>query len=47
MLPPEPGTARAEAPVPGQHSRAILGEHGYSAGEIEKMITGGIIATAR
>jgi len=47
MLPPTPGTARAEAPVPGQHSRAVLGEHGYTAGEIDTLIANGIIATTR
>jgi crotonobetainyl-CoA:carnitine CoA-transferase CaiB-like acyl-CoA transferase len=47
MLPPTPGTARAEAPVPGQHSRAVLGEHGYTAGEIDTLIANGTIATTR
>ena len=45
MLPPEPGTARAEAPVPGQHSRAILSEHGYTASEIDTLLANGTIAT--
>ncbi|TBR22296.1 MAG: hypothetical protein EPO10_28525, partial [Reyranella sp.] len=47
MLPPEPGTARAEAPVPGQHSRAILEEHGYSASEIDTLVAGGTVAATR
>jgi crotonobetainyl-CoA:carnitine CoA-transferase CaiB-like acyl-CoA transferase len=47
MLPPTPGTARAEAPVPGQHSRAVLGEHGYTDAEIDTLIANGTIATTR
>lgn len=47
VLPPVPGTSRAEAPVPGQHSRAILGEHGYSAGEIDALLAKGTIAATR
>ena len=47
MLPPAPGTARAEAPVPGQHSRAILQEHGYAASEIDTLIADGTVATTR
>ena len=47
MLPPAPGTARAEAPVPGQHSRAILGEHGYTIEEIDTLLANGTIATTR
>ena len=47
MLPPAPGTSRAEAPVPGQHSRAILGEHGYTDGEIDTLLASGTIAATR
>jgi crotonobetainyl-CoA:carnitine CoA-transferase CaiB-like acyl-CoA transferase len=47
MLPPTPGTARAEAPVPGQHSRAVLGEHGYTDAEIDALLDNGTIATTR
>jgi len=47
MLPPTPGTARAEAPVPGQHSRAVLGEHGYTDAEIDTLLNNGTIATTR
>lgn len=46
MLPPEPGTPRAEAPVPGQHSVAILAEHGYAAAEIAELLANGTVAAA-
>jgi crotonobetainyl-CoA:carnitine CoA-transferase CaiB-like acyl-CoA transferase len=32
------GTPRAATPVPGQHTRTILEEHGYSAEEIAGLI---------
>jgi crotonobetainyl-CoA:carnitine CoA-transferase CaiB-like acyl-CoA transferase len=47
MLPPQPDTPRAEAPVPGQHSEAILAEHGYTAAEIAALVGDGTIAVAR
>jgi crotonobetainyl-CoA:carnitine CoA-transferase CaiB-like acyl-CoA transferase len=47
MLPPAPGTTRAEAPVPGQHSRTILEEHGYATAEIDALIANGTVAATR
>ena len=47
MQPPAPGTSRADAPVPGQHSAAILAEHGYSPAEIEALMGNGTVAAAR
>jgi crotonobetainyl-CoA:carnitine CoA-transferase CaiB-like acyl-CoA transferase len=45
-LPPlQDGTPRATAPVTGQHSRAILAEHGYADAEIEALIAQGVLAT--
>jgi len=46
ILPPEPGTPRAEAPVPGQHSAAILAEHGYTAAEVATLLANGTVAAA-
>ncbi|MBY0325151.1 MAG: CoA transferase [Reyranella sp.] len=46
MLPPAPGTQRAEAPVPGQHSQAILAEHGFTSAEIAGLIAQGAVAVA-
>lgn len=42
--PPLGNTLRAQAPVPGQHSRAILGEHGYAPGEIDALLAQGTVA---
>ena len=47
MQPPAPGTSRADAPVPGQHSAAILAEHGYSPAEIASLLGNGTVAAAR
>ena len=45
--PPSPdGTPRGTAPVTGQHSTAILAEHGYSAAEIDTLLKQGIVAAA-
>ena len=45
-LPPlEDGMPRATAPVTGQHTRAILAEHGYADAEIEALIAQGVLAT--
>jgi len=45
--PPQPdGTPRATAPVPGQHTEAILAEHGFSAGEIAALLSQGTVAQA-
>ncbi|MGQ0583494.1 MAG: CaiB/BaiF CoA transferase family protein [Reyranella sp.] len=44
--PPAPeGTPRAEAPVPGQHTRAILAEHGFTPPEIATLLAEGVVAT--
>ena len=42
--PPLADTLRAQAPVPGQHSRAILGEHGYTPAEIDALLAQGTVA---
>src|SRR5471032_875 len=45
--PPQPdGTARATAPVPGQHTKAILAEHGFNAAEIAALLSQGTIGHA-
>lgn len=46
MLPPAPGTPRAEAPVPGQHTEAILAEHGFASAEIAALLARGTVASA-
>lgn len=38
------GTPRGTAPVPGQHTRALLAEHGYAAAEIEMLLSQGVVA---
>jgi len=38
------GALRAEAPVPGQHSRSLLAEHGYDQTEIETLIAEGTVS---
>lgn len=44
-LPPfESGTSRAHAPTLGEHTRAVLAEHGYSEAEIEALIEKKIVA---
>jgi crotonobetainyl-CoA:carnitine CoA-transferase CaiB-like acyl-CoA transferase len=40
------GTSRALAPVPGQHTQAILAEHGFDAGEIAALLSQGTVAQA-
>lgn len=45
--PPQPdGTPRALAPVPGQHTEAILAEHGFAAAEIAALLSQGTVAQA-
>ena len=44
--PPLADTLRAQAPVPGQHSRAILSEHGYAPAEIDALLAQGTVAGA-
>jgi crotonobetainyl-CoA:carnitine CoA-transferase CaiB-like acyl-CoA transferase len=46
MLSQLDGTPRGTAPVIGQHTAAILAEHGYSAAEIDSLIAKGIVASA-
>jgi len=46
MLPQADGTPRGTAPVTGQHTTAILAEHGYSAGEIESLLAQGAVAVS-
>ena len=41
----ESGTKRATAPGLGEHSAAILGEHGYSAGDIADLVAHGVVTT--
>ena len=40
------GTPRGITPVPGQHTRTILQEHGYSADEIAGLIARNVISAA-
>jgi crotonobetainyl-CoA:carnitine CoA-transferase CaiB-like acyl-CoA transferase len=46
MLRQENGTPRGTAPVPGQHTRALLAEHGYAEAEISALLGQGIVAAA-
>jgi crotonobetainyl-CoA:carnitine CoA-transferase CaiB-like acyl-CoA transferase len=46
MLPQADGSPRGTAPVPGQHTKAILGEHGYADPEIDALLAKGVVATA-
>lgn len=39
-----PDTPRAQAPVPGQHTRAILAEHGLAPHEIADLLAQGTVA---
>ncbi|HLS68530.1 MAG TPA: CoA transferase [Kiloniellales bacterium] len=41
-----PGGPTRGAPLLGEHSREILAEHGFSAGEVETMIEGGAVLAA-
>jgi crotonobetainyl-CoA:carnitine CoA-transferase CaiB-like acyl-CoA transferase len=40
------GTLRGTAPATGEHTAAILAEHGYSAAEIKKLMADGVVAAA-
>ncbi len=44
MLPQLDGTPRGSAPATGEHSAAILAEHGYSAADIDSLLAKGIVA---
>lgn len=46
MQPPVDGTPRAIAPLTGQHTRAILAEHGYGEGDIDALLAQGTVAAA-
>ncbi|MGD9882874.1 MAG: CoA transferase, partial [Reyranella sp.] len=46
QLPPIDGTPRATAPLTGQHTRAILAEHGYGDGDIDALLAQGTVAAA-
>jgi crotonobetainyl-CoA:carnitine CoA-transferase CaiB-like acyl-CoA transferase len=39
-----PGKVAAGAPLFGQHTREVLGEHGYDTSEIDRMLAAGAIA---
>lgn len=41
-----PGGLRRAAPLYGEHSRAVLAEHGWSAPEIENLIAAGVVVAA-
>lgn len=43
--PPAAGTPRAEAPLPGQHTQAILAEHGFSPQDVAILIADGTVST--
>jgi crotonobetainyl-CoA:carnitine CoA-transferase CaiB-like acyl-CoA transferase len=47
LAPLEDGTPRGTAPVAGEHTRAILAEHGYAEAEIEVLLTEGTVAAVR
>ena len=45
-MPPQlDGTPRGTAPVIGQHTAAVLAEHGYSAADIDSLIAKGVVAS--
>ena len=44
MLPQLDGTPRGSAPATGQHTAAILAEHGYSGADIDSLLAKGIVA---
>jgi crotonobetainyl-CoA:carnitine CoA-transferase CaiB-like acyl-CoA transferase len=46
MLPQTDGSPRGTAPVAGQHTRAVLTEHGYSGVEIDALLAKGVVAAA-
>ena len=41
-----PGGLRCAAPLYGEHSRAVLAEHGWSEAEIEDLIAAGVVVAA-
>jgi len=46
MLPQVDRTPRGTAPVPGQHTREILGECGYGTAEVDTLLAKGVVAAA-
>ena len=40
------GSLRGSSPATGEHTAAILAEHGYSAAEIKKLMADGVVAAA-
>ncbi len=46
MLPQADGTPRGTAPVTGEHTKAILAEHGYGDAEIDALLAQGVVAAA-
>ena len=40
------GSLRGTAPATGEHTAAVLAEHGYSAAEIKKLMADGVVAAA-
>jgi crotonobetainyl-CoA:carnitine CoA-transferase CaiB-like acyl-CoA transferase len=40
------GTLRGTAPATGEHTAAVLAEHGYSRAEIDKLMAAGVVAAA-
>jgi crotonobetainyl-CoA:carnitine CoA-transferase CaiB-like acyl-CoA transferase len=45
-MPLEPGTPLAMSPIVGEHSEAILQEHGYSDADIAALISDGVVKIA-
>ncbi len=43
---PIDGSPRGTAPLPGQHTRSILAQHGYGTDEIEHLLSQGTVAAA-
>ncbi len=41
-----PGGPKSGAPVYGEHTREILGEHGFADAEIEALLRDGAVAAA-
>ena len=41
-----PGGPKSGAPTLGEHSRQVLGEHGYTEAEIEALISDGVVLAA-
>ena len=39
-----PGSIRHRAPGLGEHTRAILLEHGYTTAEVDALVDGGVVA---